>query len=257
MSFAVVTGASKGIGKAIALELAAKGYGLLLIARNEELLQKLKEEIEATHNVKVAFLAVDLSAPAAAQEVLDWCAQNNYPVSVLVNNAGYGLVGTFDAYPLEQHLNMLQLNCATLIQLTYLFLPQLKLQPRAHILNIGSSAAYQAVPYLSLYAATKALVLRFSRGLRYELRKTSVKVTCVCPGATDTQFNVRANVGPKAMKTAEKVMMKPEAVGQAAVDAMLAGKAEVVIGAVNKLANFAAWLLPQRVVEGTAGGLYE
>lgn len=257
MSYALITGASKGIGKAIAFELAAKGYNLLLVARNEDLLRQTGDEIKSRHAVQVRHFAIDLSAHDAAHTVFHFAQQNAIVVSVLVNNAGYGLSGPFENYSLEQHMNMLQVNCATLVQLTYLFLPQLKQQANTHILNIASSAAYQAVPYLSLYAASKALVLSFSRGLRYELRKTSVNITCVCPGSTDTDFSVRAKVGEKAMKTAEKVNMTPEQVGKAAVNAMLNRKAEVITGAINKLGGFLTWLLPKKVLEGGAARIYE
>jgi uncharacterized protein len=257
MSYALITGASKGIGKAIAFELAAKGYDLLLVARSENLLQRVSEEIKVAAKVKVQYLAVDLSEATAAQRVFGWAAQHNFPVSVLVNNAGYGLSGLFESYPLEQHLAMLQVNCTTLVQLSYLFLPQLKTHKQAHILNISSSAAYQAVPYLSLYAASKAFVLSFSRGIRYELRKTSVNVTCVCPGSTDTDFATTAQVGEKAMKTAQKVNQTPEQVGKAAVNAMLNKKAEVITGAINKVGGFLTWLLPKRVMESGAARIYE
>lgn len=257
MFYALITGASKGIGKAIAFSLAAKGYHLLLVARTENLLQEVSAEIKSKYPVQIQFLALDLTAPNAAQNVFQWTQQNNFTISILVNNAGYGLSGPFESYPLEQHINMLQVNCTALVQLTYLFLPQLKSQQTAHILNISSSAAYQAVPYLSLYAASKSFVLRFSRGLRYELRKTSVNITCVCPGSTDTEFNVRAQVGEKAMKTAQKIIMTPEQVGKAAVKAMFSKKAEVITGAINKVGGFLTWLLPKKVLEGGAARIYE
>lgn len=257
MSYAVVTGASKGIGKAIAFELAARGYKLVLIARSENLLKQVSEEIRASYPVDIRYLSLDLSHADAPQKLFQWTVQQQLSVSILVNNAGYGLSGRFESYPLEQHLNMLQVNCGALVQLTYLFLPQLRQQKKAYILNIASSAAYQSVPYLSLYAASKALVLRFSRGLRYELRKTSVSVTCVSPGSTDTEFNQRAQVGEKAMKTAEKVFMTPEKVGKAAVAALFSRKAEVITGAINKLGGFLTWLLPKKVLEGGAARIYE
>ena len=257
MSYALITGASKGIGKAIAFALAAKGYDLLLVARNQQLLKQTGEEIATKHAVQVHYLTLDLSAPDAAQKVFDWAAQNDYPVSVLVNNAGYGLSGLFESYPLEQHLAMLQVNCTTLVQLTYLFLPRLKQQKRPHILNISSSAAYQAVPYLSLYAASKTFVLSFSRGIRYELKKAGVNVTCVCPGSTDTDFATTAQVGEKAMKTAQKVNQTPEEVGNAAVKAMFNKKAEVITGTINKVGGFLTWLLPKALLEGGAARIYE
>jgi short-subunit dehydrogenase len=257
MPFALITGASKGIGKAMAFQLAERGYDLALVARNEELLQQTKAEAEAKYKVKVQVLAIDLSTPYAAKEVFDWSQHNNFPVSILVNNAGYGLSGAFEAYPLEQHLNMLQVNCATVVQLCYLFLPQLKNHSNAYILNIASTSAYQAVPYLSLYAGSKALVVQFTRGLKHELRKTNVSVTCVSPGPTETGFNDRAKVGPKALKAAEKVIMKPEQVAKIAVDSMFKRKTEVVVGVMNKLGGFLAWVLPKKLVESTTAKLYE
>jgi short-subunit dehydrogenase len=258
MSYALITGASKGIGKAIAFDLAAKGYHLLLVARSEQLLSDVKAEIGRSFpTVQVAYRSADLSTSTSAQEIFDWTQQQGISISILVNNAGFGLSGRFDSHPLDQHLNMLQVNCTTLIQLTHLFLPQLKQQKEAHILNIASSAAYQAVPYLSLYAASKSLVLSFSRGLRFELRKTGINVTCVCPGATDTDFVNRAQIGEKARKTAEKVNMTPEEVGRAAVNAMFARKAEVITGVINKVGGFLTWLLPKKVLEGGAARIYE
>lgn len=257
MQYALITGASKGIGKSIALALAAKGYNIAIVARSEDLLEQVAGEIKAKAKVEVKHLAADLSEQTAAQQVFDWAFRNNLNVSILVNNAGYGLSGAFDSYPLERHMNMLQVNCNTLVQLCYLFLPGLKQQSQSYILNISSSAAYQAVPYLSLYAASKAMVLSFSRALRFELRKTPVSVTCVCPGATDTGFNDRAQVGEKALKTAEKVMMTPEKVSKAAVEAMFAKKAEVITGTINKLGGFLTWLLPKKVLEGGAARIYE
>ncbi|HYO21858.1 MAG TPA: SDR family oxidoreductase [Flavisolibacter sp.] len=257
MAVALITGASKGIGKAMAFELATRGYNLAIVARSEELLKQIKADIEATYKVKVDYLATDLSSATAAQEVFNWASQHHFDVSVLVNNAGYGLSGAFESYPLDQHVNMLQVNCTTLVQLTYLFLPQLKKQSQAYILNISSSSAYQAVPYLSLYAGSKAMVLLFTRGLRHELRKTSVNVTCISPGATDTEFNSRAKIGPKAMKAAKKVMMTPEQVGKVAIDSMFSKKAEVVVGVLNKLGGLLSWLLPKKLVETTTANLYE
>lgn len=257
MPHALVTGASKGIGKAIAFELALRGYDLLLVARSADLLQQVSKEIKIKAKVKVEYLTADLSNSSSAQAVFDWAKSSGASLSVLVNNAGYGLSGAFESYSLDEHLAMLQVNCTTLVQLSYLFLPQLKQQKEAHILNISSSAAYQAVPYLSLYAASKALVLSFSRGIRYELRKTSVNVTCICPGATDTEFVTRAQVGEKALKTAQKVHQTPEQVANLAVKAMFNKKAEVITGAINKVGGFLTWLLPKGVLEGGAARIYE
>jgi short-subunit dehydrogenase len=257
MEYALITGSSKGIGKAIATELASRGFNVLLVARSEELLQQVAAQIMSRYKVKADWLALDLAHPHAPQSVYDWCRAKEYKVQALVNNAGYGLSGPFEKYSLEQHWNMMQLNMQTLVGLVRLFLPDLRLLPRAYVLNIASSAAYQAVPKLSLYAATKAFVLAFSRGLHQELRGTPVSITCVSPGATDTDFPNRAQLGEKGMKAAEKFNMSPETVASLAVKAMLAGKSEVIVGFINKLGAAMAWLLPKSVVEKTAMKIYE
>lgn len=257
MEYALITGASKGIGRAIARELASRGYSLLLVARSEDLLAALAAELTSRNRITVDYLALDLSLPEAPQNVCDWCRAKGYNVSILVNNAGYGLSGPFEKYSLQEHLNMMQLNMSTLVGITRLFLHDLHQRPKAYILNVASSAAYQAVPNLTLYAATKAFVLAFSRGLHQELHKTGISVTCVSPGATDTDFPNRAQLGAKGMKAAEKVNMTPEAVAALAVKGMLAGKAEIITGFINKLGAAMAWLLPKTMVERTAMKIYE
>lgn len=257
MAYALITGASKGIGKAIAIELASRKTDVLLVARSAENLQHLADELGKKYDIKTAYLALDLSAENAAQQVFDWCRKENFSINILVNNAGYGLSGKFDKYTLEENLNMLQLNTMVPVALTQLFLPQLLSQPKAYILNTASSAAYQSVPGLSLYAATKAFLLSFSRGLHQELRTTTVSVTCVSPGATDTDFVVRAQLGPRGLKAAQQVNMTPEAVAKIAVKAMFRKKPEVIAGTINKAGIFMAWLLPKGLVERTAMKIYQ
>jgi uncharacterized protein len=257
MPFALITGASKGIGKAIAEILAARGYDLLLVARSSDLLEKVSAEIHATTHRDCQWLAMDLSENSAAEKVYDWCVKNQFSISILVNNAGYGLSGPFEKYTPAETEEMLQVNIVTLTKLTRLFLADLLKQPEGYILNIGSSASYQAVPLLSAYAASKAYVLSFSRGLYQELRKTSVSVTCICPGPTDTNFVNRANVGVKGQKAAERFNMTPEAVARIAVDSLFHHRPEVITGAMNKLSAFFAWLLPKTLVEGIAKKLYD
>jgi uncharacterized protein len=257
MSFALVTGASKGIGKSIALELASRKTDLLLVARNEELLRSLSENIRNEFSVKCHFLSMDLSARNASLQVFNWCRSNGYDVNILVNNAGYGLSGAFDKYSLEDHLNMMQLNMNVVVEMTYHFLPDLKKHPRAYILNIASSAAYQAVPFLSAYAASKSFVLQFSRGLHLELKGTTVSVTCVSPGATDTSFVDRANIGAKGLELAGKFNMQPAEVAKIAVNAMFKGKTEVITGFLNKVGAALAWLLPKKTIEKASAKIYQ
>lgn len=255
--YALITGASKGIGKAIATELAHRKHHLILVARSEALLQSLAAELSQRYGVQVKYIALDLAAQDAAKQVFDWCQSNDYQVNILVNNAGYGLSGLFDNNTTEANTDMMQLNMTALVQLCQSFLPMLKNQPKGYILNIASSTAYQPLPLMSLYAATKVFVLYFSRGIRYELRKTNVSVTAVSPGATITEFNDRANIGEAARRYGEKVAMTPESVATIALNAMFAGKIEVIPGFINQLGKFFAWLLPNRLVESTAAGIYE
>lgn len=257
MPYALITGASRGIGQAIATELAKRQYNLLLVARSGDALDRIGQDLARQHNVQVRSLAADLADSTAPQQVFDWCQTNGFDVSILVNNAGYGLSGPFEQYSVAENGAMMQVNMTALVQLTQLFLPQLRQQKKAYILNIASSTAYQALPGMSLYAATKVFVLNFSRGLHHELAGTSVSVTSISPGATDTGFNDRANINEKAREAAKKIVMTPEAVAKQAVEAMFAGKAEVITGAINKIGAFAAWLLPKSLVEKTAYKIYK
>lgn len=257
MSYALITGASKGIGKAIAEQLAKRNINVLLVARSEDLLREFAEQLVDTYKIDAKYLAVDLSLDAASQHITNWVSENNFAVNILVNNAGYGLSGAFTKYKFQQHSDMMQVNMTVPVQLTYLLLPILQKQPASYILNIASSAAYQAVPGLSLYAATKSFVLSFSRGLKYELRNSNVSVTVVCPGATDTDFPNRADVTTeKAKKLAAQFNMQPSDVAEQAINAMFAKKSEVVTGFVNKLNLFLTWLLPKKILEKAAADIY-
>lgn len=257
MSYAIITGASNGIGKSIAYKLASKKYNLVLVARSEGRLASIAEDIRNKFGVEVLYAILDLSENHSDEKLFEFVQQKNLPVSILVNNAGYGLSGALLQNEKKDWINMLDLNVISLTKLTCLFLPVLKLQPQSYILNIASTAAYQAVPFLSLYSASKSFVLSFSRGLAQELSGTNVSVTCVCPGPTDTNFIVRAKVGDKGQKAADKVNMTPDEVAAIAVNAMFKQRKEVVTGVINKLGVFLAWLLPKTLVERTSMKIYQ
>jgi short-subunit dehydrogenase len=256
-SYALITGASKGIGKAIAEELAMRKSNLLLVARSESLLAELAQQLISRYGVDVKWLAIDLSAIDASQQVWNWVQNQGLQVQILVNNAGYGLSGRFIDYTAREHADMIQVNNRVPVELCSLFLPMLMEQPKSYILNIASSAAYQAVPGLSTYAASKIFMLNFSRALRFELRRSPVSVTVVSPGGTATDFANRAKVAAKAVRAGEKLNMSPEAVAKLAVNAMYARKTEIITGFVNKLGAFFVWLLPKKLAEKTAASLYE
>ena len=257
MSYALITGASKGIGRAIAIELASKKINILLVARSQNLLEELAAEIEKNYGVQCHYLVSDLSKPDAAEAIYQWCVDQGFSVTILVNNAGYGLSGSFESRSIQEHIEMINVSIIATIKLIHLFLPQLKQQPKSYILNIGSSSAYQSVPYLSTYAAAKSFILSFTRSLKYELKNSNVKVTVVNPGVTDTDFPIRANVPEKGLKTAEKVSMSPEAVAKIAVNSMFKGKAEVLTGFITKATVFFVKLLPKNFSERTAAKFYQ
>jgi uncharacterized protein len=257
MSYAIITGASKGIGKSIAEILAGKGFNIILIARSGNLLQEICADLANKYKIEAKYLVADFALAGASEKIFNWCKTNNYTVQVLVNNAGYGLSGAFEKYTAAEYAAMMSVNMNVPVELCTLFLPQLKQQKKAYILNIASSAAYQAVPGLSVYAATKSFVLSFSRALRKELKNTAVTVTCICPGSTDTNFVNQAQIGEKARKLADKVNMTPASVAKIAVAAMLKGKAEVIPGLINKAGAILTWLLPKSILENGAMKIYE
>lgn len=257
MSYALITGASKGIGRAIAEELASEKINVLLVARSENLLAALANEIEKKYGVQCHYFVFDLSKTEAADKIFNWCVEKKYPVNILVNNAGYGLSGSFENRLIDEHIDMINVSMLSTIKLIHLFLPQLKQQQKAYILNIGSSAAYQAVPYLSTYAAAKAFIVSFTRALKYELRNSNVKVSVVSPGVTDTDFPLRANVPEKGLKTAEKIAMTPGDVAKIAVRSMFREKTEVLTGFITKATVFFVKLLPKKFSEKTAAKFYQ
>lgn len=257
MTYTLITGASKGIGKAIAEELASRRVNLLLVARDTALLEELTSQLKQQYAIQADFLSLDLAVPNAAETLKTWIENHQYQINILVNNAGYGLSGAFTDYTIEEHKAMMQVNMTVPVELTAMLLPQLKRNQPSYILNIASSAAYQSVPGLTTYAASKSFILSFSRGLRYELRNKGVSVTAVSPGSTDTGFASRAKVGAKGLRAAEKVNMTPKAVAGIAVKAMYAKKAEVITGFINQLGAFLVWLFPKKLAEKTAAGIYE
>jgi short-subunit dehydrogenase len=256
MAFALITGASGGIGLSMAHELAKRKNNLLLVSRSEDKLAAAKKEIEEKYKVTVEFLSLDLSKPGSASVLASWISKNSFEVNILVNNAGYGIWGNVEKTPLAQLGNLMQLNMVTVAELCQVMLPELKRHAQSYILNIASTAAYQAVPTLATYAASKSFVLLFTRGLRRELNGTNISVTCVSPGATSTNFIDRA--GMEALKEkAEKFSMTANQVAKISIDGMFARKAEVIPGFINWLSVQFTYLLPKSLIETIAAGLYK
>lgn len=257
MAFALVTGAAKGIGKALAAGLAARNYDLLLVDIDKAQLRTTASELAATHKIMAFTLHQDLSAPDAIERLTDWTAEFHNQLTVVISNAGYGLNGAFETLTLEEQLNIIDVNIRAQVSISHKYIPVLRAHPRAYLLNLGSTTAYQTVPYLNIYAASKAFAVSFTRGLRYELRHSTVSVSCLSPGSTDTDFVNRARMGAGIKKTAERFNMTPEKVAAIALDGLFKGKAEILPGFHNKLNAFLPNFFPKRLVEKIAGGIYE
>jgi uncharacterized protein len=256
MAYALITGASGGIGLCLARELAQRKIDLLLIARTGDKLSTICEQLKKEFSIKAEYLSLDLSESNAVSSLVNWINQKSFAVNILINNAGYGIWGTVESTSSEKLNNMMQLNMNVVANLSHAMLPELKKHEKSYILNVASTAAYQAVPTLATYAASKAFVVLFTRGLRMELKGTSVSVTCLSPGATSTNFIDRA--GMDAMKErAEKFSMKAEAVAKIAINGMFKGKAEILPGFVNWISVQMTYLMPKFIPEKIAAGLYK
>ncbi len=256
MAFALITGGSGGIGFYLARELASRKHDIILVARSSEQLSQCCDELSKAFNIRAEFLSLDLSTPDAHLTLKSWLNQNSFSIDILINNAGYGIWNPVEKTKLDELTNMMQLNMNTLVNLCYTLLPDLKTHKKSFILNVASTAAYQAVPTLTTYAATKAFVVLFTRGLRQELMKSSVSVSCLSPGATSTGFIDRA--GMASMKErAEKFSMKPEAVAKIGIKGMLRGKAEIIPGFVNWLSVQFTYLVPKSLTEKIVQELYK
>jgi uncharacterized protein len=257
MPYALVTGAAKGIGRAIAEELAKKGYRLLLLDFDKETLSQTADTIRKRYDLPVYTLHQDLSHPDAVQNITEWSRPFHHELNVVVNNAGYGLNGAFEQIPIAEQLNIIDVNVKAQLQIAYAFIPVLKKFNKSYLLNVGSTTCYQSVPYLSIYAASKAFVISFTRSLRYELRNSPISVSCLSPGSTDTDFVNRARMGEHVRHTAERFNMTAETVAKTAIKGLFKGKAEIVPGFTNKLNAFLPKFFPKSFVERIAGNIYQ
>jgi uncharacterized protein len=230
--YTLITGASMGIGKAFALECASRGMNLLLVALPDAALEETKKQIINKFSVEVTTYGTDLTDPAAIQNLYNFCLQQNIQVNILINNAGIGAGGRFENIPLQIYLNMIRLNNQALTLMTYHFLPMLKQQPSAYILNMSSMEATLPLPYKSVYTGTKNFIYAFSLALREELASTKVKVSVLCPGPVLTNPE-----GLKRMNAhgdrAKMVMLMPEQVARIGVENLLKGRGVIVPGKIN------------------------
>jgi uncharacterized protein len=227
--WALITGASAGIGHELADIFAAHHFNLALVARDETRLRALAADLEARHNIKTRVLPQDLARPGAAAALFE--ALRDTPVSVLVNNAGFGGYGRFAKLDLGLQTDMMQVNMVALVQLTHLFLQPMLARGAGRILNVASVAAFQPGPTVNVYYASKAFVYSFSYALAEELAGTGITVTALCPGTTRTEFFQRARV----RMTRPWPLMEARVVAEAGFRGLMKGKRVVVPGLMNRL----------------------
>ena len=241
----LVTGASSGIGRELALVFGANKSNLILVARSQSKLEELARELRTRHGVGVSIFSKDLSEPGAAEALDAELREARLTVDVLVNNAGFGVHGPFAEIELERQRQMIQLNMLALTELCRLLLPGMRERGRGGILNVASTAAFQPGPFMAVYYATKSYVLSFTAALAEEVSGEPVTVTCLCPGPTRTGF--AAEAGMETTPLFKAFAMDAPEVARQGYRGFRAGKRLVVVGVGNKLGAFSARLAPRWV----------
>jgi short-subunit dehydrogenase len=247
-STCLITGASSGIGVEFARQLAARGHGVFLVARREDRLRELAEEIAREHGVLAEFAACDLEDAAQCAALPAKVAEQGLAVEVLVNNAGFSTVGDVHANP-DQQLGMIRVNCEALVALTSAFLPAMTKRGSGAVINVASMAAFQPIPSQAVYAATKAFVLSFSESVHSEVKKTGVTVTALCPGPVATEFIEAAGFKKgKEQLGPDFVWSSAEDVAKTGIEAAEKGKRVAIPGTANRAIAVATQHTPRAVL---------
>jgi short-subunit dehydrogenase len=244
--YALITGSSQGIGKAYATELAKRGHNLLLVALPEPKLEETVTQIKSEFKVDVQFFGIDLSLPDGPQKVYNWCSDNGFIVDILINNAGIAGTVVFENSAPEYSDVRILVNIRALVLLCRLFIPELKKQSKAYILNTGSLSAYYSIPYKSVYSASKAFVLNFTRAIRDELYGTSVSVSVVNPNGVYTNEGTFGRInahGSKGKMTATSA----EELAKIAIKGMFKGKLVIIPLFINKFLVFLHKIMPSKL----------
>jgi len=228
--WALVTGASAGIGRAVAEQLAAAGAHLIVTARRTDRLSALASNLVSKHGNRIEVFSADLAKPGAAREIHQFTTGKGIEVDLLVNNAGFGAFGHIQDISEDRLLEMVQVNCSAVLQLTRLYLPGMIERRRGDILIVASTAGFQAVPFISAYAATKAFDLIFAEGIAEELHPFGVRVCALCPGSTNTEFQQVARQPDRAFRFAETA----EKVARVGLEGLARGESCVISGTGNR-----------------------
>jgi short-subunit dehydrogenase len=255
-STALVTGASSGIGADIARELADRGHGVTLVARREDRLTALAEEIRSKRHVRAEVIACDVSDHPARERLVAEIRERGLQVSVLVNNAGFGSAGRFQELDLEGELRMVRTNVEAIVHLCGEYIPGMVTRGEGAVMNVASTAAFQPLARQSTYSASKAFVLSFTEVLSSDLKGTGVTATALCPGPVKTEFMDQHEGFDAAASTPDFVWMSAEDCAKAAVKGLERGKRVVVPGVGNRIGTLAGQHAPRSVLLAAARRLY-
>lgn len=254
-TYALITGASKGIGNALAHSFASENKNLLLVALPEDGLEEAAGELKEKYSVNVVTYCADLTLEKAAERFYAFCREQKLEVDVLVNNAGYGFQGPFYSSGYGENLRMVQLNMEAMVSMTRQFLPMLRRHSRAYVLNVGSIASFMSIPYKAVYAASKNFVLSFSNALYYELKDTNISVSCLCPGPVLTNSRMADRANEQGLK-ARMVILPVQKVARSAVEGMKKNKRVIVPGVGNKILISLVRYIPTSWLLNIAGGVF-
>jgi uncharacterized protein len=249
MNTTLITGASSGIGEAFARKLAARGRNVLLVARSEDKLIALCNELGRLTSIRAQYLALDLTNAEARSQLFEETQKRELEIEMLINNAGFGSMGDFLKLDAQRELEMIELNVTALVELTQRFLGPMRERKSGTIINVASTAAFQPVPYMATYAATKAFVLSFSESLWDENRAHGIHVMALCPGVTETNFFEAAGIDRPPMRTVQT----PEEVVETTLRALTRKKSLVISGWANWFVVEAERFLPRSAVTKVAG----
>jgi uncharacterized protein len=253
--YTLITGASRGIGESMAKYCASKRYNLILVSRTKEKLDELAYKLMDEYNIDVKTYTMDLTEADAAVKLFNFCRSGHLNVNMLINNAGVGLYGKFDELSITEQLNVIQLNQVCTVALTHQFIPMLKENSVSYILNVASTACYQPIPYMSVYAATQAFLQSFTLAIKNELKIYNVNVSCLCPGPTATDFFERAGLESMPVNSSE-IKMLPDEVAEIAIEGLLENDSEIIPGTSNTIGAYFSKLFPNKFIVKTVSGLF-
>ncbi len=253
--YVLITGATSGIGLALAEKFAKNNYPLVLVARNTEKLKQLSRKFIQEYKVDVHTISQDLASGQAAYTIFEAVKNKCITLEILINNAGFNEVGNFTVTDLKKEIGLIKVHIASVIELTKLFLPELIQNKFGRIVYLGSTGSFMPVPGNAVYCTSKSFIYTFSRAIRHELRNTGVKVTTLCPGATHTNFHIEAEMSN--LRLFNIFPMKPERVAKIAFQKILKGKKTIVPGLYNKFIAISPLITPPWLLNRITDWMYK